>query len=415
MLIVGRSDFLPMLTYLLKRLLIFVPTLLVVSLVAFGLNKLAPGDPVESMVDPSFGEGIADYKYFEQAYRNAAKDLGLDRPAFYLSFTAKAYPDTLHKLVDKDKIFTLEKLIAQYGNWPQIEKYYQQIRTAELALFNWPDSIGKEQRIVVRKTLGQLYLSYRSARVKSLLNKIKTNFDQLSQEEQLALKEIAEPLEQLRQYYTTVESEASRSQLYQPVLRWNGFDNQYHNWLIRFLCGDFGVSYYDGRPVVDKIKDAAWWTLMMNLLSIFFTFLLAVPLGVLAAQHQGSLFDRSSSFFLFLLYSVPSFWLATLLVIFFTTPEYGMPIFASIGLGDVASDAPFFERLWVRSTHLVLPVFCITYGSLAFISRQVRGGMLSVIRQDYIRTARAKGLEEGRVIWQHAFRNSLFPLITIFA
>ena len=85
------------------------------------------------------------------------------------------------------------------------------------------------------------------------------------------------------------------------------------------------------------------------------------------------------------------------MVVFFTTPQYGMQFFASIGLGNVASDAPFWERFWERAAHLVLPVFCITYGGLAFISRQVRGGMLTVIRQDYVRTARAKGVPENKV------------------
>jgi peptide/nickel transport system permease protein len=115
------------------------------------------------------------------------------------------------------------------------------------------------------------------------------------------------------------------------------------------------------------------------------------------------------------LYSLPNFWIATMLVVFFTTPEYGMDWFPSLGLGDLPPDAPFWQRFVEAGTHLVLPVFCLAYGALAFISRQVRGGMLNVIRQDYIRTAWAKGLNAQPVIWKHAFSNALFPIITMFA
>ncbi len=114
-----------------------------------------------------------------------------------------------------------------------------------------------------------------------------------------------------------------------------------------------------------------------------------------------------------MLYSLPVFWIATLLQVFFTTPEYGMDWFPTAGLSELPPTAPFWERLLDQTAHIFLPVVCLTYGSLAFISRQMRGGMLQVLDQDYIRTARAKGLPERRVIWRHAFRNALFPIITL--
>lgn len=85
------------------------------------------------------------------------------------------------------------------------------------------------------------------------------------------------------------------------------------------------------------------------------------------------------------------------------------------GMGSLPSTAPFWDRFVESLSHLILPVFCLTYGSLAFISRQMRGGMLDVLQQDYIRTARAKGLGQRAVVWRHAFRNALFPIITLFA
>ncbi|MEM9848821.1 MAG: ABC transporter permease, partial [Bacteroidota bacterium] len=101
-------------------------------------------------------------------------------------------------------------------------------------------------------------------------------------------------------------------------------------------------------------------------------------------------------------------------IVFFTTPQYGMDIFPSIGLGSSSmEDDPFWTVFFERAGHLILPIFCVTYAALAFITRQMRAAMITVLSQDYIRTARAKGLNERKVIWKHAFRNALFPLITL--
>ena len=221
----------------------------------------------------------------------------------------------------------------------------------------------------------------------------------------------------LENSYQNIKEKSTPNQLYIPVIHWYGFENQYHNWITSFVVGDFGTSYKTLRPVASEIKDAVFWTVSLMILSIFVAFLTAIPLGVFSAKNRGLRFDKIITLLLFMLYSLPTFWIATMLVVFFTTPEYGgwTNIFPSIGLGDLPSDTPFWNRFWETTSHLILPVFCISYSALAFISRQMRGGMIEVIQQDYIRTARAKGLNENQVIWKHAFRNSLFPIITLFA
>ena len=140
-------------------------------------------------------------------------------------------------------------------------------------------------------------------------------------------------------------------------------------------------------------------------------------MGVVAAAKKNSVFDKTSTLITFLLFSLPSFWIATILVVFFTTPEYGSwtNIFPSIGLGKNYGVQSGWANFWDVAAHLILPVFCLTYAALAFISRQVRGGMLDVLQKDFIRTAKAKGVAPKKVIWKHAFRNSLFPIITLFA
>jgi len=200
---------------------------------------------------------------------------------------------------------------------------------------------------------------------------------------------------------------ATPNKLLIPSINWYGLNNQYHFWITNFLSGNFGISRRDYNPVVDKIKYQLPWTLYINIPAIIIVYLIAVPLGIYTAVYRDSKFDKIITTTLLLLYSLPVFWIGTMLVNFFTTPEYGMKWFPSILLNGN-------ELTWENATKLILPIFCATYGALAFMTRQMRSSMLNTLQQDYIRTAKAKGLSEKVVIWKHAFRNSLFPLITIF-
>ena len=186
---------------------------------------------------------------------------------------------------------------------------------------------------------------------------------------------------------------------------------QYVEWLQRFLKLDFGTSFVDGRRVLDKIVERIPVTLTINILSLLLIFFIAIPIGVLSATRQYSLFDKLSTVFVFVGFSTPSFWLALLLMILFGVYLGALPI-SGIQSIDV-SDMNSLERLidWVK--HLVLPVGVSAFGGIAGLSRYSRSSMLEVIRQDYIRTARAKGLTESQVVFRHAFRNALMPIVTI--
>ncbi len=397
-----------MFRYFLKRLFIFIPTFLGVSLIVFGLSKLTPGDPVLNLVQ------VKKHVVSHAEYQQMAELLGLDKPAFYFSLSSIAHPDTLHEVLINDHNKTLNQLISQYGNGELVIDYYNQINQLTQAFQKMPDSLKSDATIEIRRAFQQLYVQYEDGPITSLLNKVETNY----QSEQARLSPfLGKSASSLLASYTKIKQEPTRWKLYIPAIKWNGFDNQYHNWIVNFFKGDFGNSIKNGRSVTQRVKGALWWTLIMNLLAIFFAFLFSVPLGVWSAVRKGSFFDRATSLVLFILFSMPVFWVATMLLVFFTTPEYGewLDIFPSVGLGDFSADIPFWDRFWDRAVHMILPVFCLTYGALAYLSRQVRGAMLDSINQDYIRTARAKGLPEHTVTWRHAFRNSLFPLISIVA
>jgi peptide/nickel transport system permease protein len=186
---------------------------------------------------------------------------------------------------------------------------------------------------------------------------------------------------------------------------------QYLDWVTRFTELDFGKSFVDGRKVTDKIFERIPITLTINMLSLILILFIAIPIGILSATRQYSLFDKLSTIFVFLGFSTPTFWLALLLMILFGVNMGILPI-SGIQSIDVADMGPFDRLLdWIR--HLVLPVGISAFGGIAGLSRYSRSSMLEVIRQDYIRTAKAKGLPEPAIVLRHAFRNALMPIVTI--
>ncbi len=191
------------------------------------------------------------------------------------------------------------------------------------------------------------------------------------------------------------------------------FHIQYFLWLKRLTTLDFGESYKDHRPVMTKVREALPVTLLLNFISIFLIYLISVPLGVFSALSPQSRLDKFITLVLFILYSLPSFWVAMILIMFLAGGEYAN-LFPVVGLvSDGFEKLSFFGKAGNLLWHLVLPVTVLTYGGLAFLSRFSRAQLLEVIRQDYIRTARAKGLPERMVIFKHALRNALIPLVTL--
>jgi peptide/nickel transport system permease protein len=187
---------------------------------------------------------------------------------------------------------------------------------------------------------------------------------------------------------------------------------QYGSWLKKISRGDLGVSFSsDHRPVADKIMERLPITILINFLSLVIILAVAVPIGVLSAVHQDSLFDKVTTVLVFIGFAVPTFWLALLLMIFFGIHLGWLPISGLRSLNYEYLNV--WNQLIDLAKHLVLPVFVSAFGGLAGLSRYMRANMLEVIRQDYIMTARAKGLSERDVIYRHALHNALLPAITI--
>jgi len=182
------------------------------------------------------------------------------------------------------------------------------------------------------------------------------------------------------------------------------------------LHGDFGESAAvdPGRPVTELIAERLPVTVTLNCFAVLLTYLAAIPLGVMTALRAGTFFDRSCEVFLFILYSLPVMWVGLMLQSLLC--EGGIwPVFPLRG-GAAADDLTL--SVWQLQIELFrsyfLPVVCLSYGGLAGLSRYARSSMLEVIKSDFIRTARAKGVPESQVVWNHGFRNALITLITLF-
>lgn len=208
----------------------------------------------------------------------------------------------------------------------------------------------------------------------------------------------------------------STSELRQQFREIYGLDKplheQYFSWLGRMVRLDFGLAMTtDRQPVMEKISEKLPVTILLNVVTLVVIFLVSIPLGVAAAVHKDKLFDKVSTVGVFIGFATPSFWLALILMLVFGVWLGWLPI---SGLTSLNYDelGPIGKVSDV-ARHLVLPVIASTFGAFAYNSRIIRGSMLEVIRQDYITTARAKGLSERTVLYKHALRNALLPMVTI--
>ncbi len=417
----------PLFGYILKRVLIFIPTLFIISLLTFILISAAPGDPAETMLNRTSGEGQAsDRLATERSYVDLRHKLGLDLPIFYLAPTNLAVSDTMLRIPIKNHREMLDRLTYQYGNWAQIEDYYHQLKALEIAVISTKkDSTNTDALIELRNTVAKIFIHHEDNVLSALLVDLKAQSNSATN-----LAEVKTHADATEAAYSKMKTEATPWKKYVPLVQWSGTHNQYHRWLFGeakwfgtetdptlgkgFIRGDYGISFFTKRPVKSVIWDGLWITMLISFLVIIIEYIISIPLGISLAVRKGTTYDSSVTVGLFLTYSLPVFWIGTMAIFFLCSPDY-LEIFPPFGLGDATWDDGFFYKLGDLAYHLSLPLIIASYASFAYLSRQMRGSMLTVLGQDYIRTARAKGLPENKVIWKHAFRNSLLPIITIFA
>ena len=186
---------------------------------------------------------------------------------------------------------------------------------------------------------------------------------------------------------------------------------QYMAWAGRVVRLDFGRSMVDHRPVRRRILERLPYTLALNLAALAVIFAVAIPLGALAAARRGSPADKAGGITLYALYALPSFWVALLLQAGLAVGLGWFPLagIASPGAGSWNLALRWLDTIW----HMILPVFCLSYGSLAFFARFARANLLEALASENIRAARSRGLGPGRVLWRHALGQTWIPFLTL--
>jgi peptide/nickel transport system permease protein len=394
-----------MLRYVLRRILLAVPTLLVISMAVFGLSKCAPYERALDLGEGTYG----DLRQQETAIRLKAERLGLDKPAFYFALTTAAFPDTLHKIFPPSRREFLKKLCAQTGSWSAVARYETAIREVYFFSEELPDSlVGAADFRLAASDLMKNEQVEKANGLCEQIQKTSTNLPPDSRSPRL--------LDSLQNAISTLREEARPGNMNIPAFHWHGLDNQYHRWLSGFATGDWGMSWYWHKPVWEALRFSFFSTMIINGLAIFLTYLIAVPLGVAMARRRERAFDRMARWVLLMLHAMPVFWLGSLLILLFATPDFGFFLINGIVLESFQGSGKSFAGWCVSNfDKFILPILSLSLYALAMLALQMRGGVLDSIGQDFIRTARAKGVRENAVFWRHAFRNALFPLITVFA
>ena len=422
-----------MLKYTLQRILTFIPMLIAISLLSFVISINAPGDPVERLAKSAESEGSAQEqsgasKKIKQELR---KKLGLDLPIFYLSISDLSSSDTLYKVQDKYHKSTLEHLTHKSGNWQVVSDYYTELLNLQkIHLTLNSKEIFSSQNTLDLNTINEavnqvgfeinsLLETSEDELINLALNKIDNNLNKYS-----FFNPLISSFNHVKTINDNFDNTNTKWKTYIPKINWYGSQNQYHLWLFGngkdrkgLLRGDFGISYIDSQPISTKIWQKIGISFSLSLISIFIAYLISIPIGIYSAYKKDSAVDKGFSLVLFILYSMPSFFVGTLLLLQFANPD-NLAWFPVSGIQDPTLFDPnwsFWTKIKHRMPFLILPIITYTYGSFAFLSRIMRVGMIDIVSQDYIRTARAKGLAEGKVILKHALRNSLLPVITVFA
>lgn len=432
-------------SYIVRRILLFIPTLFAISLVAFIISINAPGDPIEALFEGAKGgrAGSQQSIQLEAAKDTLRHELGLDLPVFYITLTTLAEPDTLYRIRDVNERENLARLLDHHGNWEEIEAWHQSLNALKLEAAKEvaPDSstlaaITNDSVEYLSDHFYQIVLSllrtHETAEIKSKLDFLSGEINRFSKYgAQNFLQHNSNALNHSIACFDAVETEASSWKNYIPALHFYGY-NQYHRWLFGdgnmftghgaehckgVIRGDFGISYNTRKPVTQTIARVLPWSITFTIISVLIAYLISIPIGVQAAARRGSLFDRSSSVVLFMMYSLPTFLMGTLLLMTFANPDV-FNILPSNGIEPATGIDPsagWWERVTTRLPYFILPLICYTYSSLAFLSRTMRVAMLEVTGQDFIRTAKAKGLSHYLVMYKHGMRNALLPIITVFA
>ncbi len=410
-------------SYIIKRLLIMIPTFFGISLVIFLVINLAPGRPGALRQTGDVGSYMRG-EQTQESIRIFREQFNLDKPLLF---------NTRYAITNEEVMSHLEKVMAgpsvpaaeRIHSFEQLEDYgYYIIPQLIHALQHAKDVRVRDSAAYFLRTNAQRPLPYPNAGTK----------DTAQRELNRAVNMENVMINPWRYYPDSPEGR--KKEVIDNYLQW--FDKHKDRWdysapdkvriffletrfakyWANLLRLDFGVSLVTREPVMRTMVSKLKYSIALSVTSLLLAYLIAIPIGIFSAVRKDTTTDRVITSGLFMLYSLPSFFVATLLLYYFSMgSDYSrlrwFPTGGWISSGSL--EMTTLQQLKDIGWHLILPVLCLTYGSLAALSRYMRAGLLDVIRADFIRTARAKGLSEKTVILKHALRNGLLPILTLLA
>ena len=412
-------------TYIAKRVLLMVPTFFAVSLIVFVVLNFAPGNPAaEALVvgDAWSGQSAQLAGQQRESYRLFKEQFNLDRPIllntrYSLSKDAvrTAITDVLQldgEVAIGDRIEAQEKL-EDWGWYavPALVELLSGDADPFLRAFASQQAVVNAQRPLIAHAGRPLTDEEREA------NRTVSHENGEVLPWSFAVEDGAEREAAVIAFWTDWQAARAADWEYGAgdKLRILLLDTRFARYWSNLLRFDFGISHRDKKPVLGTVLYKLRYSITLSLSAVLLMYLISVPLGIWSSVHRNSTADRLLTVVLFMLYSLPSFFVGVVLLNFLSrgTP---LSLFPTSGFESLdVSRMTTLEYLADVAWHVTLPIFCLSYAGLAVLSRYARTGLLDVIRSDYVRTARAKGLPEFLVITKHAARNGMIPILTLLA
>lgn len=408
--------------YVLKRILLMIPTFFAISFVIFLVLNFAPGDPgaIATGGDQQGGQKAELSGQKRESYRIFKEQFNLDKPIFFNTRFGLSAEDVRETLLT----------IRDTARAPKERDAAQQ------DIENWGRYAIPGLLEILRSDPDRSLRAFAAQRlaVNAQEPMPRTPDSAMTPELRQQIRDIAQGNETVRSLIFSVDDDDTREAKVRAAWeRWHNerahrwqytvaeklgiffFDTRFAKYWTNLLRFDFGISHVDKRPVIEKVWKKLRYSVTLSFGSVILVYLISVPLGIWSSVRQGTWADRIVTIGLFMLYSLPSFFVGVFLLNLLTrgTPFQAFPTsgFESLETDHMTTIEYLKDVLW----HIALPMICMSYGSLAVLSRYARTGLLDVIRADFIRTARAKGLGEPMVIIKHAARNGMIPILTLLA
>ena len=384
-----------MLQYILRRLLIAVPILFLVSVIVFLAGQQLQDDPFANKDAQPFTGSTNDPEAEAIYWANQAKILHIHSPNFYFNIALNCLPDTFYKVQPVWRKRVMRQMALQCGEWQPVADYQHALAQSIRVIEALPDSLV--QRTLANKTISLLKTATSAHVADTLLHAL--------QKTVIAPASLAAETAELKRLLQNTNPKPGWGY---PVFHWYGSQNQYHHW----LTGQYSSENHSPWKILQYPLRV---TLVIKFTAILLSFLIAIPLGLFLGTHER--WDKVSKRVLMLFYIVPVLLIGCGLRYLFATPGYG---FFSTYIGGIGTSVynPETDHFWrwivANQGRLLLPIVTVGLHTMAFTALQMRSGVLAVARQDFIRTARAKGLPQRMIVWRHILGNALFPIIVIF-